>query len=188
MIIWHSPKAYWAFQNSVQNDQLLNNLKRSQDTEPATQIINFRGQMVWRHMKGPRNDVRIAHFPDPISKETKQDISSVKGLRMAGNWGIIGNQNDLCLSAYRGPATLGWIEGSQTRNGQGTVACVWVHHWKSQEHEERFKATQRSPTETANTLLTVEDFDQSLTDLGAVGWEEFHVDFKQVWGGVPRRL
>ncbi|KAF4472255.1 hypothetical protein FALBO_854 [Fusarium albosuccineum] len=79
MIIWHSPKAYWAFQNSVQNDELLNNLNRSQDTAPATQIINFRGQMVWRHMKGPRNDVRIAHFPDPISKETKQDISSVKG-------------------------------------------------------------------------------------------------------------
>ncbi|KAF5008195.1 hypothetical protein FDECE_5528 [Fusarium decemcellulare] len=187
LIIWHSPKAYEAFQSSSQYDELLKTFKQgTHSNESTTQMIKFKGTLYRKNMTGPRNDVRVVYFPNPVSDETKRSVYDLKGMRMAVNWFSSSGPDD--RYAYRGLEKCAWIEETQIWNGQEASACLWIHHWKSKEREEDFKATERSPMGTCNGLLAVENFEQNLRVLGALGWQEYHVDFEKVRGSSWRDM
>ncbi|KAJ3543722.1 hypothetical protein NM208_g3427 [Fusarium decemcellulare] len=178
LVIWHSPKAHEAFRNSPQHDELLSTFKQGTHAiEPTTQIIKFKGTLYCKNMMGPSNEVRVVYFPNPVSDETKRSVYDLKGMRMAVNWFSPSGPDD--RYACRGLEKCAWIEETQTWNGQEAAACLWIHHWKSKEHEEDFKATERSPMGASDGLLAVEHFEQNLRALGAVGWQEYHVDFEK---------
>ncbi|KAF5604200.1 hypothetical protein FPCIR_949 [Fusarium pseudocircinatum] len=82
---------------------------------------------------------------------------------------------------YKEGPCFGWVEGNVKWEGQDAVACVWVHKWKNQEAEEKFKTTARYPHMKDGEFikpLILDLFEQGLRDLGAFGWEECYVNFE----------
>lgn len=184
MVVWHTPKAYDAFKRSAEYHELVANLtKNNSASEPTTHIINFQTSMPWKNLGAPRNEVRTVYFPASTSLETRQEVTSVKGLVSSVNWGIGGNMN--YMYPHQGTPDYGWVEGTQLYNGKESMACVWVNHWRSEEAEVKFKTTERRWPEKGGPdppPLAVEDFEQRLKALGAIGWQEYHVTFERVSG------
>jgi hypothetical protein len=181
VIIWESRQDYDSFRNSAQYREWLTNLTADSDstTEPATQIVDF-GKIAFWWRFGPNTELRTVYFPAPLPPEACEAVTNLKGLVLTMGLGIDGSKAH--LSPYRGVPTCGWVEGLRAWKDQDTVACVWCQYWKDHAAEEKFKATERRPPKDGaeKRPLALEAFEQDLKVLGALGWEDVHVDFKKV--------
>ncbi|KAH7234336.1 hypothetical protein B0J15DRAFT_529979 [Fusarium solani] len=190
MVVWHTSKAYDAFKRSVEYHELVVNLiKGNSASEPTTHIINFQTSIFWKNMGAPRNEVRTVYFPASTSPETRQEVTRVKGLVTSVHWSIDGSMD--YMYPHQGTPDYGWVEGTQFYKVNESIACVWVNHWKSDEAEVKFKTTERRRLENGGPdppPLALEDFEQRLKDLGAIGWRDYHVAFKVVFGSGHRMM
>ncbi|KAI3318479.1 hypothetical protein HD806DRAFT_511758 [Xylariaceae sp. AK1471] len=179
VIIWESRQDYEEFKISTQYCELLANLKADSSTELATQNVNFGKTAFWWRF-GPNTELRAVYFPASLLPETREMVKNLKGLVLTMGLGIDGSKAH--LSPYRGVPTCGWTEDLQTWKDQDVFACIWCHYWKDHAAEEKFKTTEKRPPRDGevNQLLAIEAFEQDLEALGALGWEDVHVDFKKV--------
>ncbi|KAI8623017.1 hypothetical protein F5Y19DRAFT_405703 [Xylariaceae sp. FL1651] len=179
VVIWESRHDYDTFEDSVQYRELLDNLKANSSVEPATQIIDFDKVAFWWRF-GPNTELRTVYFSAALSPEARESVKKLKGLVLTMGVGIDGSKAH--LSPYRGAPTCGWVEDLQTWKDQDAIACVWCHYWKDQAAEEKYKTTEKRPPMDGmeHQLLSLEAFEQDLRTLGALGWEDVHVDFKKV--------
>ncbi|UPK99702.1 hypothetical protein LCI18_010637 [Fusarium solani-melongenae] len=164
---WNSRMAYEEFKISPQHQQLMDNL--GVDTT-NTQIIVFTNKMFGRGFT-PNTELFTAYWPASLSLETQQDVRKAKTLVHSGI------PNPRC---YSKAPVFGWIDELQTWNEAKVLASVWCHHWKSKEMEDKFKSTEKRLVYVGRDItrpLAVDDFEQHLKDLGALGWESIHVDF-----------
>ncbi|KAJ4148983.1 hypothetical protein NW754_000419 [Fusarium falciforme] len=84
---------------------------------------------------------------------------------------------------YEQPPVFGWVDEPETWNGDKALASVWLHDWKSEELEARFKRTEKRAVSMGRDIiypLAIDDFEKRLRDLGALGWESVHVLFKDL--------
>ncbi|RWA05115.1 hypothetical protein EKO27_g9990 [Xylaria grammica] len=181
VVIWESRQDYEQFKDTVQYRELLANLHANLSSSPelATQIIDFDRIAFWWRF-GPNTELRTVYFPALLSVEARETVKSLKGLVLTMGVGIDGSKAH--LSPYRGVPTCGWVDGLQSWMDQETISCVWCHYWKDQRAEEKFKTTETRPPKDGeeDKLLAVEAFEKDLKGLGALGWEDIHVDFKRL--------
>ena len=163
----------------------------------------------WCHF-GPNTEVRTAYFPPARTGEEKQHdelreaVMKIKTLVLGMTFGIDGSMTHLC--PYRGVPACGWVveeltgdqlqkeimedNGSRATSGlpmwegQQASACMWTHYWKNKEAEQSYKTTERRLPENgkplSQRLLATEAFDRDLKRFGALGWEDYHVDFEKL--------
>ncbi|KAI2635629.1 hypothetical protein GGS26DRAFT_589298 [Hypomontagnella submonticulosa] len=181
LIVWNKRAAYDAFTTSIQHGELATNLAKqsSSDLAATTKIIDF-GKVAYWWRLGVNTEFRTVYFPAPTSSQTRDAVTSLKGLVLTMGMGIDGSKAH--MSPYRGVPTCGWIEGTQTWGNQDVSACIWCHVWKDKVSEETFKTTERRVPQDGESFrpLSLEAFEQDLKALGAVGWEDVHVDFERV--------
>ncbi len=179
LIVWTTYRAYDTFTKSAEHEQLLTNFKALSPDEPVTQAIDF-GKIAFWWRLGPNTELRTVYFPASVSSQSREAVSSLQGLVTSMGFGIDGSGAH--LSPYTGVPTCGWIDGPQNWDGQDAAACLWCQYWTNREAEEKFKTTHRRPPKDGETYrpLALEAFEQDLKSLGAIGWEECHVDFERV--------
>lgn len=151
----------------------------SSDLAATTKIIDF-GKVAYWWRLGVNTEFRTVYFPVATSSQTRDAVTSLKGLVLTMGMGIDGSKAH--MSPYSGFPTCGWIEGTQTWGNQDVSACTWCHVWKHKVSEETFKTTERRVPQDGESYrpLSLEVFEQGLKALGAVGWEDVHVDFERV--------
>ncbi|KAI1359403.1 hypothetical protein F5Y08DRAFT_319703 [Xylaria arbuscula] len=180
VVIWVSREGFAAFKDSTQYLELLINLGVDvSSVELSTQVVDFdRIPFWWRFTLN--TEIRTVYFPAPLPLETREEMKKNKGLVLTTSYGIDGRMAH--LSPYNGVPECGWAENVRKWKNQNTVACLWIHYWKSREDEQRFKTTERRPPLDGddNMPLAVEAFDRDLEKYGALGWEDVHIDFKRV--------
>ncbi|KAH7141657.1 hypothetical protein EDB81DRAFT_52593 [Dactylonectria macrodidyma] len=179
IVDWNTPEVFSAFRNSIHYEQLLANLRAQSATEPKTQMVDFSNvAFSWRF--GSNTDIRTVYFPASISSQEREAVGKTKGLvlTMTPGLGASGSHQ----APYKGVPTIGWVDGTENWDGNDAVACVWCHYWKDKDAEQQFKNNERRPPRIAESHrpLAVEAFELDLQNLGAIGWTEHHVDFKQV--------
>ncbi|KAJ8106244.1 hypothetical protein ONZ43_g7130 [Nemania bipapillata] len=176
VIIWQSRQHYDEFKNSAQYSELFASLKPH---EPTVQIVDFDKIAFWWRF-GPNTELRTVYFPASISSEARMAVKGLKGLVLTMGLGIDGSKAH--LSPYRGVPTCGWVEALDTSKNQEVTSCIWCHYWKDGTAEEAFKTKEMRPPKDgeADKVLALEAFEKDLKMLGALGWEDIHVDFKQV--------
>jgi hypothetical protein len=179
VIIWESRQDYEEFKASAQFRELLANVKADSSSEPATQIVDFGKTAFWWRF-GPNTELRTVYFPALLPAESREAVKALKGLVLTMGLGIDGSKAH--LSPYRGVPTCGWVEDLLTWKDQDVSACIWCHYWKDQAAEERFKTTEKRPPKDGEVdqSLALEAFEHDLKKLGALGWEDVHVDFKKI--------
>ncbi|KAI1775376.1 hypothetical protein F4818DRAFT_47660 [Hypoxylon cercidicola] len=181
LIVWKTHAAYDAFTASIQHRELAANLGKqsSSDLAATTQTIDFGKIAYWWRLPG-YTEFRTVYFPATTSLQTRDAISRMKGLVLTMGLGIDGSK--AYRSPYRGLPSCGWIEGMQTWENRDVSACVWCHHWKNKVTEKTFKTTERRAPKDGESYqpLALDVFEQDLKVLGAVGWEDIHVDFKKL--------
>ncbi|KAJ3577380.1 hypothetical protein NPX13_g3187 [Xylaria arbuscula] len=180
VVIWVSHEGFAAFKDSTQYLELLINLGVDvSSVELSTQVVDFdRIPFWWRFT--PNTEIRTVYFPAPLPSETREEMKKNKGLVLTTSYGIDGSMAH--LSPYNGVPECGWAENVRKWKDRDTVACLWIHYWKSREDEDRFKTTERRPPLDGDDdmPLAVEAFDRDLEKCGALGWEDVHIDFKRV--------
>ncbi|KAI1396974.1 hypothetical protein F4819DRAFT_473510 [Hypoxylon fuscum] len=185
VVVWKELQIYDAFVKSAQHVELLANLKTHSASEPITQIIDFDNVgFCWRYTQfghQRRVEIRTVYFPPTISSQTREAVKRLKGLEVTVAHGIDGRRY-AHLCPYDGTPVCGWIYHAQPWNEQDVSACVWSHCWVNEEMERKFKTTERRFPKTKGGYkpLAVEEFEQQLKDLGALGWEDYHIYFDLV--------
>ncbi|KAF7551871.1 hypothetical protein G7Z17_g4718 [Cylindrodendrum hubeiense] len=179
VIDWNTPEAYSAFKTSPQYEQLLANFRAESATEPETQTVDF-GTVAFSWRFGSNTEIRTVYFPMSISPQEREAVGKVKGLVLSMTPGV--NASGPHRAPYTGVPAKGWVNGTQSWNGDDAAACVWCHYWKDKEAEERFKREETRPPRNKESprALAVEVFELDLKNLGAIGSIEYHVDFKKV--------
>ncbi|KAF5713757.1 antibiotic biosynthesis monooxygenase [Fusarium globosum] len=177
LLNWYRTRSWLEFSQSESYAELLSSLGSHSDVPVVTEIIDFNRDYVTIALSS-HTELKRVYFPSSISQETRRAVwDRVRHLAPSVAYGKkFQHRNPYIM----GPS-LGWVEEDVRWEGQEAVACVWVHKWKSQEIEERFKATARYPHMKDGELikpLTLDLFEQGLRDLGALGWEECHVGFE----------
>ncbi|RYP57838.1 hypothetical protein DL769_009246 [Monosporascus sp. CRB-8-3] len=172
----------------------------------TTRKVDFGNMPFWWRF-GPNTEVRTVYFPSAAGneqrqKETREAVGRLKGLVLSMGLGIDGRMAH--LSPYRGVPECGWVTNEEVEGGKaeekdgestaGVVAwegreasaCLWIHYWKNKKAEQTFKTTERRPPPDGESHqpLALEAFEDDLRRLGALGWEDYHVDFEK----VPRAL
>ncbi|RSL85109.1 hypothetical protein CEP52_013080 [Fusarium oligoseptatum] len=172
---WNSPEAYQEFKASPEYQQLMTNL-RINSTEAHTQIIIFENYS-FGSTSTPNTEILTVYWPLSLSPETQNAIWDVEPLVHTPVSETLGRR------CYKQPPAAGWIDGPQIWNGDTAVASVWVHDWKSEALEDRFKRTEKRVVSMGRDViypLAVDDFEKRLLDLGALGWESVHVLFEDL--------
>ncbi|CAJ2511864.1 Uu.00g074890.m01.CDS01 [Anthostomella pinea] len=179
VVIWPTEADYKRFMESAQHDSLRVRLKAESPDEPTTQVLDFGNMLYWHHF-GVNTEFRTVYFPNTTLPATRDAVRSLKGLVTTAGHGIGGDFAHMC--PYRCVPTKGWVDAEQTWNERKTVACIWVHNWKDEESEKKFKATGRRMPKSEEDYqpLALEAFEGELEDLGALAWEDIHVDFQKV--------
>lgn len=170
-IAWSSFDALDSFKKSPARLMLLEVMKSYSSEAPVETIIDF-GRMNWSMHLGPNTDVRIVYFPKTVSQETRAAIGEVQPLITNFYFPA-----DSPYATWRARPVHGWLNGLQKWNGEEVVACLWCHFWTSKTQEEKFKKTVDRVYDDGHSQLRLEAFNEELSILGALGWEEFHVDF-----------
>ncbi|KAF5248149.1 hypothetical protein FANTH_6079 [Fusarium anthophilum] len=177
LINWDRTRAWLEFSQSDSHAELLSSLGSHSDVPVVSEIIDFARDYVTIAISS-HTELKRVYFPPSISQETRRAVWD--RVRHLGTTAAYGKKFQHKIP-YRATPSLGWVEGNVKWEGQDAVACVWVHKWKNQESEEKFKATERYPHMKDGELikpLTLDLFEQGLRDLGALGWEECHVGFE----------
>ncbi|PHH91608.1 hypothetical protein CDD83_11012 [Cordyceps sp. RAO-2017] len=179
VVVWKSAEAYDTFRKSFRYEELLSSLRKQSATEPETFVVDF-GRVAFWWRFGPNTEIRTVYFPSSLSPQARKAAGDLRGLVLNMGLGINGRLGN--RAPYRGVPTCGWVDGTTTWNGKDALACLWCHYWASKEAEKNFKTTERRVPKDGESHrpLASEAFGQDLTDLGAVGWEEYHVDFEKV--------
>ncbi|KAH7207827.1 uncharacterized protein BKA55DRAFT_586587 [Fusarium redolens] len=177
LVNWDRTRSWSEFSQSGCYAELLASLGSHSDMPVVTEIIDFSRDYVTIALSS-HTELKTVYFPASVLSETRSAVwDSVRHLGTTVSYG----KKFQHRYPYISTPSLGWIEGSVKWEGQDAVACVWVHKWKNQEAEEKFKTTERYPhTKDGEFIrpLTLELFEQGLRDLGALGWEECHVNFE----------
>ncbi|CVK97963.1 uncharacterized protein FMAN_12124 [Fusarium mangiferae] len=177
LLNWDRTRSWLEFSQSDSYAELLSSLGSHTDVPIVTEVIDFSRDYVTIALSS-HTEVKRVYFPPSISLETRKAVwDRVQHLVPNAIYG----RKFQHRYPYISPPSLGWIEGNVKWEGQDAVACIWVHKWKSQEAEERFKTTQRYPHMKDGEFirpLTLDIFEQGLKDLGALGWEECHINFE----------
>ena len=167
-----------------------------------TRKVDFGKEAFWWRF-GPNTEVRTVYFPREGNGEqshVREAVVGLKGLVLTMGLGIDGRRAH--LSPYRGVPACGWVIGEEEEKGHGddgsrasefvtwegrqASACLWIHYWKDREAEQRFKTTEKRPPPDGESHrpLATEAFEDDLRGLGALGWEDYHVDFVKVPGTI----
>ncbi|RSL43150.1 hypothetical protein CEP53_011837 [Fusarium sp. AF-6] len=163
---WNSPEAYQEFKNSPEYQQLMANLGIN-STEAHTQIIIFENHS-FGSTSTPNTEILTVYWPLSLSPETQDAIWEVEPLVHTPVSETLGRR------CYKQSPVFGWVDEPQTWNGDNTLASVWVHDWKSEALEDRFKRTEKRIVSMGRDViypLAVDDFEKRLLGLGALGWE-----------------
>ncbi|KAI0470528.1 hypothetical protein GGR56DRAFT_659202 [Xylariaceae sp. FL0804] len=153
----------------------------------------------WRWTPG--TELRTVRFPAPVAPATRRAVDALRPLVLAMGLGIDGSgARD---SPYASTPARGWAvddedefhdefhDGEEEENreeakqNKKTRACLWIHYWKDAAAEARYKSSEWRPPadgEAGPGSLAAEAFDRELRELGALGWEDVHVDFQRVTG------
>ncbi|KAF5549194.1 hypothetical protein FMEXI_4376 [Fusarium mexicanum] len=177
LVNWYRTRSWLEFSQSDSYAELLSSLGSHSDIPVVSEIIDFARDYVTIAMSS-HTELKRVYFPPSISQETRRAVWD--RVRHLGTTAVYGKKFQHRYP-YRATPSLGWVEGNAKWEGQDAVACVWVHKWKDQESEERFKTTERYPHMKDGEFikpLTLDLFEQGLRDLGALGWEECHVGFE----------
>ncbi|KAF4949050.1 hypothetical protein FSARC_13599 [Fusarium sarcochroum] len=174
VIGWETEKIYDTFRLSTDYQKLMANL--TTDTAPDIQVIVFGNKMFGIRLT-PDTELLTVYWPISTTPETQDAIWKLKKLVHTSASGII-NQHH-----YKKHPCFGWIEGNQTWNGQPVLASVWLHGWKNDESEQKFKSTQGRSVWKGSELthpLAVDVFQHDLRSLGALGWESTHMPLQLI--------
>ncbi|KAG5744902.1 hypothetical protein H9Q72_005981 [Fusarium xylarioides] len=177
IVDWYRTRSWLEFSQSDSYEELLSSLGSHSDIPAVSEIIDFARDHPTIAMSS-HTELKRVYFPASISLETRKAVwDRVRHLGPSVAYGK--------KFQHRNPYTLGpslaWIEGNVKWEGQDAVSCVWIHKWKNQEAEEKLKTTQRySHMKDGEFIkpLILDLFEQGLRDLGALGWEECHVNFE----------
>jgi hypothetical protein len=176
LVNWRYTRCWAEFSQSSRYTELLADLGAQSDHAVVTQVIGFSRTYITIGLSS-HTELKTVYLPASISSETREAVQdSVHRLRTTAAYG----KGLRHLSPYVSKPSLGWVEGSLEWEGQDAVACVWVHEWKNKEAEERFKTTDIRAYEGWRVYSTSHrgPFEQDLEELGALGWEEKHVNFE----------
>ncbi|RTE82610.1 hypothetical protein BHE90_002931 [Fusarium euwallaceae] len=182
MVAWKYSQAWIRFSGSSHYEELLANLGTHSDDTPVIQAVDFNRDYPSRAVSS-HTEIRTVYFPVSIPPETREAVRNADGLVTTAAYG----PRLQYLSPYVLRPMLGWIEGTQKWEGEDAVACVWIHTWKSERAEDKFKTTGWLPRFKDGKLskpLAIVLFEQDLKDLGALGWNDYHVSFQKT-GYIP---
>ncbi|WAO84760.1 Hypothetical protein NCS54_00198300 [Fusarium falciforme] len=172
---WNSPETYQEFKASPEYQQLMDNLGIN-STQPHTQIIIFENHD-FGSISTPNTEILTAYWPLSLSPEIQDAVWEAEPLVHTPA------SRRPSRRCYEQPPVFGWVDEPETWNGDKALASVWLHDWKSEELEARFKRTERRAVSMGRDIiypLAVDDFEKRLRDLGALGWESVHVLFKDL--------
>lgn len=182
--------------------------QKQRDISVITHKVDFEREPFWANF-GSNTEVRTVYFhpagsgEQPQQNKVREEVMSLKGLVLTVGLGI---GSELAhLSPYSGVPARGWVIGESrekekkdkeekessddgdqasefvTWEGRKASACLWIHYWKNTKAEKIFKSTQRRiKRPPLLPPLATEVFEHDLRRLGALGWEDYHVDFKKV--------
>ncbi|KAF5544238.1 hypothetical protein FNAPI_9467 [Fusarium napiforme] len=177
LVDWYRTRSWLEFSQSDSYAELLSSLGSHSDIPVVSETIDFARYHPTIAMSSHTELIRV-YFPASISPETRKAVwDKVRHLAPSVAYG----KKFQHRNPYTAGPCLGWIEGNVKWEGQDAVACVWVHKWKSQEAEEKCKATARYPHMKDGEFikpLILDLFEQGLRDQGALGWEECHLNFE----------
>ncbi|KAI0479325.1 hypothetical protein GGR56DRAFT_673253 [Xylariaceae sp. FL0804] len=180
VVIWEPDQSYGGATSSDQYREFLAKLGALSDgSTPTATAIDFNKIAFWWRWT-PNTELRTVYFPAPVLAETRRAVDAIRPLVLSMGRGIGGSQAHLC--PYNGVPTHGWGEDILMSEGREAVACTWIHYWKDESAEEKYKTTERRPPKDgeSNRPLAIEAFERDLTDLGALAWDDVHVDFQKV--------
>ncbi|KAI8722953.1 hypothetical protein NCS52_00149700 [Fusarium sp. LHS14.1] len=172
---WDSPKVYRVFKTTHEYQQLMDNLGLN-STQDHTHIITFENYN-YGCPTTPITEVFTAYWPLSLSPETQVVVWEVESLVHPP---ASGRPSRRC---YNRLPVFGWFDGPATWNGDKALASMWIHDWKTEELEARFKRTERRAVPMGREViypLVVDDFEKRLQDLGALGFESIHVVFEDL--------
>ncbi|UPL01354.1 hypothetical protein LCI18_012288 [Fusarium solani-melongenae] len=172
---WNSPEAYQEFKASPEYQQLMDNLGINL-TQPHTQIIIFEN-LNFGSISTPNTEILTAYWPLWLSPEIQDAVWEAEPLVHTPA------SRRPSRRCYEQPPAFGWVDEPETWNGDKALASVWLHDWKSEELEARFKRTEKRAVAMGRDIiypLAIDDFEKRLQDLGALGWESVHVLFQDL--------
>ncbi|KAI8711267.1 hypothetical protein NCS52_01502600 [Fusarium sp. LHS14.1] len=182
VVAWKHSQDWVRFSEASHYQELLANLGTHSNDTPVMQVVDFNRDYPTRALSS-HTEIRTVYFPASISPETREALPNVQGLVTTAAYGPSLQH----LSPYVLRPIFGWIEAAEKWEGEDVVACVWIHTWKSQRTEDKFKTTGWLPRFKDGKLskpLAVDLFEQDLKDLGALGWNDYHVSFQKT-GYIP---
>ncbi|KAJ4226148.1 hypothetical protein NW759_004735 [Fusarium solani] len=172
---WDSPEAYQEFKASPEYQQLMDSLGIN-STQAHTQIIIFENHN-FGCTSTPNTEILTTYWPLSLSPEIRDAVWEAEPLVHTPA------SRRPSRRCYEQPPVFGWVDELETWNGDKALASVWLHDWKSEELEARFKRTEKRAISMGRDIiypLAIDDFEKRLQDLGALGWESVHVLFEDL--------
>ncbi|KAF4332243.1 hypothetical protein FBEOM_13963 [Fusarium beomiforme] len=174
-IAWRSQEEWDKFQSSPEHQELMVRLT-TENVQPDTKIMVFNSNIFTLGCTS-NTEMFTVYWPASINLETQNTVYNIKQLVHTPASGI---PNPRC---YKRHPSFGWVDGLQDWNGEKVIATVWLHKWKNEELEQKFKQTEKRLVygdSGSHRLLAVDAFRHDLQALGAVGWESIHVAFDSI--------
>ncbi|RTE77610.1 hypothetical protein BHE90_007927 [Fusarium euwallaceae] len=146
---WNSPEAYQEFKTSPEYQQLMTNLGITL-TQDHTRIIIFENHN-FGSTSTPNTEILTVYWPLSLSPETQNAIWEVEPLVHTPMSETLGRR------CYKQPPVFGWADEPQIWNSDKALASVWVHDWKSEALEDRFKRTEKRVVSIAQPMFNTRE-------------------------------